>query len=333
MKSLMEASNAELEARTYLVKSLESFVEGQLHYFAPVERIWQPSDFLPDFSSENDELNSFREKSKGLSKDVLVVLIGDMITEEALPTYQTGLNRVIALKDETGAGITAWAKASKWWTAEENRHGDLLNAYLRLNPNVNMRAVEITVQHLIRNGFNPRTGNDPYNSLVYTSFQERATKISHGNVAELASRDGDSNLSNICRKISGDETRHESFYKAVFSKVCDEDPKGALIALKTMMERKIVMPAELMSDGKDLRLYEHFSLIAQKLEVYTVQHYADMIEHFVSYWNIAARSVSGEAAKAQEYLCTLGQKYRRLAERNAKSIMAQPIADFSWIKA
>ena len=54
-----------------------------------------------------------------------------------------------------------------------------------------MRAVERTVHALIANGFNPKSRADPYNLLVYTSFQERATRLSHSNVGRIAARDGD----------------------------------------------------------------------------------------------------------------------------------------------
>jgi hypothetical protein len=36
------------------------------------------------------------------------------------------------------------------WTGEENRHGDLLNKYLYLSGRVNMREIEMTTQHLIK---------------------------------------------------------------------------------------------------------------------------------------------------------------------------------------
>jgi hypothetical protein len=32
----------------------------------------------------------------------------------------------------------------------------------------------------------PKTENNPYMGFIYTSFQERATKISHGNTARMA---------------------------------------------------------------------------------------------------------------------------------------------------
>ena len=75
-----------------------------------------------------------------------------MVTEEALPTYQTMGNRSEGASDETGASSLPWAQWLRGWTAEENRHGDLLNRYLYLTGRVDMRQVETTVHHLLRNG-------------------------------------------------------------------------------------------------------------------------------------------------------------------------------------
>jgi hypothetical protein len=55
-----------------------------------------------------------------------------MITEEALPTYMAMLNTLDGVRDETGASPTPWAAWTRLWTAEENRHGDLMNKYIYL---------------------------------------------------------------------------------------------------------------------------------------------------------------------------------------------------------
>ncbi len=55
-----------------------------------------------------------------------------MITEEALPTYMTMLNTLDGVRDETGASDTPWANWTRAWTAEENRHGDVMNKYMYL---------------------------------------------------------------------------------------------------------------------------------------------------------------------------------------------------------
>lgn len=153
-----------------------------------------------------------RKRTQGLPDDYLVVLVGDMITEEALPTYMAMLNTLDGVRDETGASATPWARWTREWTAEENRHGDVLNTYLYLTGRVNCRAVQVTVQNLIGSGMDPKTENNPYLGFVYTSFQERATKVSHGNTARHALEHGDETLAKICGMVASDEGRHEMAY-------------------------------------------------------------------------------------------------------------------------
>lgn len=182
---------------------------------------WQPQDYLPDLSQDNwyEEVKELREMGDQISDELLVVLIGDMVTEEALPTYQTLLNTFEGCDDPTGTTDSAWAKWSRGWTSEENRHGDLLNKYLYLGGRCDMRQIESTIQHLITSGFNPKANKDPYRGFVYTSFQERATKVSHGNVGKLAREKGDKNLGKICAMIAGDEGRHEKAYQTFVTEI------------------------------------------------------------------------------------------------------------------
>lgn len=106
------------------------------------------------------------------------------------------------LLGHTGGDNSAWARWNRGWTSEENRHGDTLNKLLYLSGCVDMRAVERSVQALIGTGFDPGLGSDPYNCFVYTSFQERATKISHHNTAKLADEAGAPQVAKMCRLIA-----------------------------------------------------------------------------------------------------------------------------------
>jgi acyl-[acyl-carrier-protein] desaturase len=233
--------------------------------------------------------------------------------------------------DWEGNSALPWAKWLRGWTAEENRHGDLLNAYLRLTGRVNMRSVETTIHHLLAKGFNPKAFPDPYNGLIYTSFQERATKISHGNVAKLVASQGDANLGKICQRIAGDESRHEAFYTKMVGKIMELDPEGAILAFRGMMRGLIAMPGRLMYDGKDPDLFDHFAVVAQRTGVYTVHDYAAIIDHLVKTWDIGGRVVSGKAARAQEYLCQQAERYASYADEITTSLNAQPAVAFSWV--
>jgi len=120
-------SSANLPRQREVLDGLRDVVTGNLSLLLPVEKAWQPTDFLPDLSAADwrDQLERFRAPAEQLSDDVLVVLVGNMVTEEALPNYSVSLN--IIAQDHSGTSDEPWAQWLRGWTAEENRHGDLLN--------------------------------------------------------------------------------------------------------------------------------------------------------------------------------------------------------------
>lgn len=282
------------------------------------DECWQPTDFLPDLTQEDayEQVKQLRERCEGIPDSVITSLVGNMITEEALPSYQTYFNLVVN-EDKNLTSKNGWVRWSRAWTAEENRHGDLLNKYLYLSGRCDMREVEQTIHRLIYNGFDPKTNQDPYQTIIYTSFQERATKISHVNTGKLADKAGDGNLSKICKTIAGDEARHEKAYKSFMSAIFEIDPNGALLAFEDMMRKQIVMPAVLMAEGgKKHNLFKEFSEITQKIGVYTTWDYASIIEHLVSLWKVETLTgLKDGVAKAQDYLSTLAVRYKKIAER------------------
>ncbi|XP_047970920.1 stearoyl-[acyl-carrier-protein] 9-desaturase, chloroplastic-like [Salvia hispanica] len=224
------------------------------------------------------------------------------------------------------------ASDGRAWTAEENRHGDLLNMYLYLSGRVDMKQIEKTIQYLIGSGMDVKTENNPYLGFIYTSFQERATFISHGNTARQAKEHGDINLAQICGTIASDEKRHEIAYTKIVEKLFEIDPDTTMLAFADMMKKKIAMPAHFMYDGRDDSLFHHFSAVAQRLGVYTAGDYADVLEHLVARWkveNITGLSVDGE--KAQDYVCGLPRRIRRMEERAQGRAKKAAKIPFSWI--
>lgn len=319
-------------ARGEVIRFVEQHVERLLRVLPPVQTAWQPSDYLPDFSGDAwpEQLAHLRAQACEIPDELLVVLVGDMVTEEALPSYSMALNHLV--QDRQGTGANPWARWLRGWTAEENRHGDLLNAYLRLTGRVDMREVERTVQTLLDGGFDSGSDDDPYNLLVYTSFQERATRLSHGRAGELAARAGDAQLGRICRVIAADEARHETFYTRMMGHVLDVDPEGGVLAFASMLDAQISMPGRYMGDDEEPDLFDRFALVAQRVGVYTAHDYAAIVDHLVTAWGIAERTVSGEAARAQERLCRSAARYARLADRVASSVRASRPVSFRWIR-
>jgi len=321
------------EKRREVMLHIEKFMLEKMHeYLKPIDSIWQPSDFLPDSSRNTffSEIKELQESAQGLSYDLIAVLIGDTITEEALPTYESWLTMVEGVsRDEEGG----WMKWTRHWTGEENRHGDLLNKYLYLSGRVNMRMMEVSTQYLIADGFDIGTGSDPYRNFIYTSFQELATNISHRRVASLAKKDGDTLLSKMCGVIAADEMRHARAYKHFISKIFEVDANEAMIAFEDMMRKKIVMPAHFLREVglKIGQTFGHFTDAAQRLGVYTAVDYVDILKELIEEWHIESVGDLSEAGeKARDYIVKLPERLLRIAER-----MKNPGLEykFSWIKA
>jgi len=327
----MVTKNIRLEVMQAIEHKVDEFMDS---FLIPIDEIWQPSDFLPDPKSDDflDAIEQLREESKELGYDFWVTMVADTITEEALPTYESWLMDVEGVNQHDGKK-NGWSKWVRAWTAEENRHGDVLNKYLYLSGRVNMREVEITTQHLIADGFDIGTDRDPYKNFVYTSFQELATNISHKRVGQMAKKKGNALLGKMCTIIAGDEMRHHLAYREFVKNIFGEDPSGMMLAFADMMKKKIVMPAHFLreSGGTIGTAFENFSNCAQRLGVYTAHDYIDILKKLNAYWELdTVRSLSDEAEKARDYLMKLPDRLHRISERMA---FPQDQYHFKWVTA
>ena len=323
----MSLQNIRKEVMKTLEKNIDTFVDK---FLIPAEKIWQPTDFLPNSQKDAfiDEIKEIQELSKDLSDDFWVVLVGDTITEEALPTYESWLLDIDGISQQPDNG---WAKWIRSWTAEENRHGDTLNKYLYLSGRVNMREVEITTQHLISDGFDIGTASDPYKNFIYTSFQELATYISHNNVAKIARKKGHKALAKMSKIIAGDEMRHHVAYTEFVRQIFAIDPSEMMLAFQHMMKHKIVMPALHLRESfcQKGSLFNDFSTVAQRVGVYTGFDYIDILGKLNVAWEIEKiTGLTVEAEKARDYLLKLPDRMYRITER---IIIPKTKFQFKWL--
>ncbi|TFD96512.1 acyl-ACP desaturase [Dysgonomonas capnocytophagoides] len=324
----MSIKNIRLEVMRFLEKNVDTFIE---QYLVPIEKIWQPTDYLPNSQKETffEDVKELRELAKELPYDFWVVLVGDTITEEALPTYESWLMEVEGVDNMERNGWSRWVRH---WTSEENRHGDLLNKYLYLSGRVNMREIEITTQHLISDGFDIGTGRDPYKNFVYTSFQELATFISHSRVAELAKKIGDDKLSRMCKRIASDEMRHHYAYSEFVKNIFEVDPSEMMLAFQYMMKQKVVMPAHFLRESgqKISSAFEHFSNAAQRMGVYTASDYVDIMQKLIDKWQIDKLSgLTDEAERARDFLMKLPSRMAKISERLTVPVDSYT---FKWVQ-
>ncbi|MEZ7495242.1 acyl-ACP desaturase [Leeuwenhoekiella aequorea] len=323
----MKLSNIRLEVMQTIGKSMDELIGT---YLKSIDENWQPTDMLPDATNPEfiDEVKEIQELCREMDYDLFTVLVGDTITEEALPTYESWLMGVQGVDQVNGNGWSKWVRS---WTAEENRHGDLLNKYLYLSGRVNMREMEVSTQYLISDGFDIGTGMDPYKNFVYTSFQELATNVSHRRVASFSRKSGNKQLAKICNMIAKDEARHASAYMEFVRRIFDLDPSEMMIAFEAMMRNKIVMPAMFLREsGQQIgQLWEHFSDAAQRSMVYTTQDYITILKSLVADWKIEdIKGLNDKGERARDYLLNLPDRLERISQR-----IVVPKLDhkFKWI--
>ena len=107
----MAMDNIRLEVMNTVEKSVQGFIDK---YLIPVEDIWQPTDLLPNLQTEDgfEGVHQIREEAKELGYDFWVVLVADMVTEEALPTYESWLMDMEGVKqhDASKGESNSWAK-------------------------------------------------------------------------------------------------------------------------------------------------------------------------------------------------------------------------------
>lgn len=125
----------------------------------------------------------------------------------------------------------------------------------------------------------------------------------------------------------------------LFNYVC-RDPNGAMLAFADMMRKKITMPAHLMDDGEHgaknagRNLFDDFSSVAEDIGVYTADDYISIMEHLIRRWDVPnVTGLKADGLEAQEYLCKLPERFRKLAERKASKNAKGPRTEvaFSWL--
>ena len=327
----MSIKNVRLEVMQFLEKDIDTYMDK---FLVPADKIWQPTDFLPNSQSDSffEEIKELQELSKDLPDDFWITLIGDTITEEALPTYESWLMQMDGVVDEEGNYLeNGWAKWIRHWTGEENRHGDVLNKFLYLSGRINMREVEVTTQHLISDGFDIGTAHDPYKNFVYTSFQELATYVSHNNVSAIAKKHGAKKLSRMCKIIAGDEMRHHLAYAEFVRRIFEADPSEMMLAVQHMFKLKIVMPAHFLRASGEERgtLFDAFSDAAQRINVYTAFDYIDIMKKLIDVWQLDQISgLNGEAEKARDYIMKLPERMERISQR---IVIPESGPQFKWL--
>jgi acyl-[acyl-carrier-protein] desaturase len=294
----------EIILKAEVLQCLESKVEEWISSHISKRKLWFSSDFIPTEEKMNDEQISIktklRERAKGIKDQVRVALAINLLTEEGLPHFHTLLTKYLG-------DNSFWAKWTNMWTAEEDRHGNVIRDYVRDSHIFNFREIELMQFHYVESGFNPDWDMDPYKVFVYTTLQERATQISHKNTGKAAGEE-EPLINGILSSIAADEAKHFAFYRNVFKEILKLDPNGALISASAIMPA-IDMPGNSMPNFREL------ADVVRRTGIYTPWDYKEIVEELIKFWEIESFTELNElAAKAQDKILSIPLRLKKIAQ-------------------
>ncbi|MBN7551607.1 acyl-ACP desaturase, partial [Mycobacteroides abscessus subsp. abscessus] len=215
---------------------LEPVVEENVHRHLGVTKDWNPHDYVPWSEGKNYKALGGQdwdpEQSK-LSEVAKIAMITNLLTEDNLPSY----HREIAMNFTMDGPWGTWVNR---WTAEENRHGIAIRDYLVVTRSVDPVELEKLRIAQMTSGFSPGQNrqNIPFSeslfdSVVYVTFQELATRVSHRNTGKACAEPV---ADELLKRISTDENLHMIFYRNMVSAGLEIAPNQAVKAVHKVLD-------------------------------------------------------------------------------------------------
>jgi acyl-[acyl-carrier-protein] desaturase len=284
-----------------VLSELEPIVESLIAAHEQKRTLWYSSDVLPHSKSEDlSELHALRQRAKSIPDNARVSLALNLMTEEGLPHF----HRLIAQAFGTES---FWAKWNFLWTAEEDRHGNVIRDYCRDANLLDFNALERAQFDYLRKGFTPSWTGNPYKTFVYTSAQERATQISHEATAKLIG-DREPTITNILKRIATEEARHFAFYMTVFKEILKRDANAALEAASEVLP-SIDMP------GVSITNFVEYAEVISRSGGYSINDYKIIVEQLISHWKVEALTGLNEIGrKAQEKIMAIPSRLEKVIQ-------------------
>lgn len=273
-----------------VLSSMGSMVQTLIESHESSQQLWVPGDYSKEFGPVAD-----------FPTEALVALVYNTLTEEGLPHF----HRLLAVY--MGAE-SHWSDWTNLWTAEEDRHGAVLRDFLLLSGLVDMRAVDHMQYVFLRKGFNPSWGNNPYRLLAYTVLQEKATQVSHKNVAALVAKSHPT-LAKVLGSIAREEGRHHLFYQTVFREVLKRDADDAVCALADVM-CSFEMP------GVNIPDFNKYVYVAERTKIFGTEEYLKIVRKVIEELSIEYVSLkSADAHDDRRRILALPQLLERKVAR------------------
>ncbi len=293
-----------------LLTELEPVAEKLINRHLTMTKDWSPHDYIPWSEGKNYYALGGQdwdiEQSK-LSEVARVSMVQNLLTEDNLPAY----HREIAMNFTMDGPWGFWVNR---WTTEENRHGISLRDYLVVTRNCDPVELEqLRVEQMSR-GFSPGQGDQGdlfaerlFDSVMYVTFQELATRVSHRNTGKACH---DPVAEQLLARISSDENLHMIFYRDISEAGLAIAPNQAMRSLHRVL-RNFKMP------GFTVPEFRRKAVIIAVGGVYDPRiHLDDVVMPVLKKWRILERDdFTGEAAAMRDDIAVLITELEETCEK------------------
>jgi acyl-[acyl-carrier-protein] desaturase len=265
--------------QTDLLYELEPVVAANLERHIKLAKPWMPHDYVPwsqgrDFAFLGGE--DWRPEDSKLDAVAKQAMIVNLLTEDNLPSY----HREIATRFGRDG---AWGEWVGRWTAEEGRHGVALRDYLVVTRGVDpVELEELRMQHMTA-GYDSGD-KTPLQAVVYVSFQELATRVSHRNTGRAT---GCPLADQLLSRIATDENLHMVFYRNLVASAFELAPDATMESIRDEIVN-FQMP------GANMPNYTRAAVAIAKAGIYDLRlHYDDVVMPILRFWKVFERTDLG----------------------------------------
>ncbi len=292
----------ELHSKIEVLEDLEDTVRELMDIHERKRELWFPADLVGPAPDEcpDTHLAALRARAEGIPDPARAALALNLLTEEGLPHFHRLL--AVYLGDDS-----FWRSWNNLWTAEEDRHGQVLHDYARDTRLLQQRKLEEMQFEYLRAGFHPEWDRDPYRVFAYTTVQERATQFSHSETGKIVA-EYEPQLASILSQVAKEEARHYTFYRTVFDEILKRDPDQALYSASFILPA-IDMPGVTMPGFREL------ADVIRRAGIYGPRDYLRIVQEQIRYWKIESLEGLNELGrKAQEKIMGIPARLKRIAE-------------------
>ncbi len=298
-----------------LLHELEPVVEQNINRHLKMRKDWNPHDYIPWSDGKNFYALGGQEwdpEQSKLSELAQTAMVQNLLTEDNLPSY----HREIAMNFSMDGPWGFWVNR---WTAEENRHGIALRDYLLVTRAIDPIELEQTRMEQVTRGFSPGQNQQGdlfaeslFDSVMYVSFQELATRVSHRNTGKACNEPV---ADQLLQRVSADENLHMIFYRDVSAAGIDICPNQAMKSLHRVLTN-FKMP------GFTVPNFRRKAVIIAVGGVYDPRiHLDDVVMPVLKKWRIFERDdFTGEASRLRD---ELGLLIEELEDASAKFEIAK----------